>query len=109
MRLLATRADMDQLCVYDIQQVNWRAVREALCALPDHDQTLILDDGSHFPWWVWLANTGVLRDVVHEGVAGVELKVARGHKYVLVRSVAGEFSLWCNEHGKMAITPAPRK
>ena len=74
--LLATREDMEQLCVYDIQMLNWKAIREALRVLPDHDHTVDWSDGSHFPWWVWLANTGVLRDVVNAGVSRVWLEVA---------------------------------
>ena len=87
--LLATREDLEQLCVYDIKCVNWRAVREALRALPPHDHTVNWSDGSHFPWWVWIANTGALRDVVNDGVAGVELEVANGKKCVVVHSVGG--------------------
>ena len=61
-----------------------------------------------FPWWVWLANTGVLRDVVNDGVAGVELEVADGNKCVLVHSVRGDYRL--SQHptnGKMVIVPTP--
>ena len=106
--LLATREDLQQLCVYDLQSVNWRAIREALRDLPLHDHTVDWSDGSHFPWWVWLANTGVLRDVVNDGVAGVELEVLDGNKCVIVHSVRGNFRL--SEHpqnGKMVIRPTP--
>ena len=50
-------------------------------------------DSSHSPWWVWLANTGVLRDVVNAGVSGVELEVAHGNKCVVVHSVGGVYRL----------------
>ena len=99
---------MDQLCAYGIQSVNWRAIREALRVLPLHDHTVDWSDGSHFPWWVWLANTGVLRDVVNDGVAGVELEVADGNKCVVVHSVWEEFRLSAEStHGKMVINPPP--
>ena len=104
--LLATREDLEQLCVFDINSVNWRAVREALRVLPPYDHTVDWSDGSLFPWWVWLANEGVLRDVVNDGVAGVELQVADGNKCVVVHSVRGEFRLSCRS-GKMVITPTP--
>ena len=35
---------------------------------------------------------GVLRDVVNDGVSGVELEVANGNKCVVVHSVGGDFS-----------------
>jgi hypothetical protein len=106
--LLATREDLDQLCVYDLQSVNWKAVREALRVLPPHDHTVDWSDGSHFPWWVWLANTGVLRDVVNDGVAGVELEVVDGNKCVIVHSVGGSFRLSQGpQNGKMVIRPTP--
>ena len=63
-------------------------------------------DGSHFLWWVWLANTGVLSDVVNAGVSGVELEVADGNKCMVQDSVRGEFKLW-EQNGKMVITPTP--
>ena len=106
--LLATREDLDKLCVYDLQSVNWRAIREALRVLPLHNHTVDWSDGSHFPWWVWLANTGVLRDVVNDGVAGVELEVVDGNKCVVVHSVRGDFKLSAHpQNGKMVIRPTP--
>ena len=104
---LATRADLDALCGYDIQCVNWKAVREKLFGLPDHDHTVNWSDGSHFPWWVWLANTGAVRDVVNDGVTAVELEVRNGNKCVLVHSGQGPFRLSCNARGKMVIDPTP--
>ena len=80
---------MDQLYVYDIQSVNWKAVREALRVLPVDDHTVDWSDSSHFPWRVWLANTGLLRDVVNAGVSAMELEVAHGNKCVVVHSVWG--------------------
>ena len=99
---------MDQLCPYDIQNVNWRQVREELRALPLYDHTVDWSDGSHFPWWVWLANVGVLRDVVNDGVAAVELEVDNGKKSVVVHSVGGDFRLSMHaQTSKMVITPTP--
>ena len=108
--LLATREDLEQLCVYDIQSVNWRAVREALRQLPLDDHTVDWSDGSHFPWWVWLANTGLWRDVVNDGVAGVELEVANGQRSMVVHSVRGDFRLSLSVRtGKPVISPTPRR
>ena len=108
--LLATREDLDKLCVYDLQSVNWRAIREALRLLPSHNHTVDWSDGSHFPWWVWLANTGALRDVVNDGIAGVELEVLDGNKCVIVHSVGGTFRLSQGpQNGKMVIKPTPPK
>ena len=46
---LATRAHMAQLCVYDVNSVNWRVVREVLRALPENDHTVDWSDGAQFP------------------------------------------------------------
>ena len=108
LQFLATREDLDLLCVYDVQQVSWTAVREALRVLPDRDHTVDWCDGSHFPWWVWLANKGRLRNVVHDGVVGVCLEVAGGNKCVVVHSVRGTFRLSAHpDDGRMMIKPAP--
>ena len=106
--LLATREDMERLSVYDIQSVNWRATRERLRVLRLHDHTVDWSDGFHFPGWVWLDSTGVLRDVVNDGVVGVELEVADCKKCVVVHSVRGGFRL--SEHpvtSKIVIRPTP--
>ena len=101
---------MQQLCVYDIQSVSWKYVLEALDVLPPHDHTVDWSDGSHFPWWVWLANTGQLRDVVNDGVAGVELEVANGNRCVVVHSIGGAFRLSEDPvTRRRLITPRPRR
>ena len=107
LHLLATREDLKQLSPYDIKCVNWSAVREELRVLPDHNHTVDWSDGSLFPWWAWLANMGHKRDVMNDGIAGVELEVRNGKKCVLVHSVRGDFRLWVSDHGKMMITPTP--
>ena len=102
---------MDQLCEYDVHMVNWGRLSKALEQVPDHyDHTEDWSDGRHFPWWVWLANTGRLRDVVNDGVAAVELEVANGNKSVVVHSVRGEFRLSAERQtSKMIIRPPARR
>ena len=108
--VLADRAAMSELCPFDVKSVNWKLVREALRVLPSEDHTVDWSDGALFPWWVWLANTGTLRDVVNNGVRSVHLEVRNGEKSVVVRSVAGEFRLWQDaRYGKLVVTPTPRK
>ena len=101
---------MEQLCTCDIQCVIKKAVWEALHLLPDHGHTVDWSDGSHDPWWVWLANTGTLRDVVNDGVAGIELEVADGKKCVVVHSVRGVSRLSQDlARITMVIIPTPRR
>ena len=67
-------------------------------------------DGTQFPWWVWLANTGAVCDVVNDVVVAVELEVSRCRKCVLVHSLWGDFRL--SPHGgtgEMQIYPAPAR
>ena len=103
--LLATREVLDQLCPYDVKSVNWGRVNAALDQVPRHNHTEDWSDGRHFPWWVWLANTGHLRDVVNDGVMAVQVRVANGEKCVLVDSVGGIYSL----SGNKVITPLRRR
>ena len=107
--LLAWRAAMDQLCMYDVNNVNWKAVCAVLIDLPPlADHTVDWSDGSHFPWWVWMANTGVLRDIVNDGVYCVELLSLP--KCVVVHSVRGVFYLSVHQKtGRMVIEPTPEK
>ena len=81
--------------------MNWGRVNAALNQVPPHNHTEDWSDGRHFPWWVWLANTGHLRDVVNDGVMAVQVRVANGEKCVLVDSVGGIYSL----SGNKVITP----
>jgi hypothetical protein len=100
---------MDQLCMYDVNNVNWKAVCAVLIDLPPlADHTVDWSDGSHFPWWVWMANTGVLRDIVNDGVFCVELLSLP--KCVVVHSVRGVFRLSVHQRtGRMVIEPTPEK
>ena len=67
-------------------------------------------NGSQFPWWVWLANTGAVRDVVNDGVIVVDLEVSRGNKCILVHSLRGVFRLWERAGtGKMQVFPTPAR
>ena len=91
--LLATPQDLRQVQMYDIQMLNWRAVEEALGAVDDQNHTVDWSDGEHFPWWVWLANTGKLSRVVNTGIWRVEVQVAHGNKQVVVHSVGGVYRL----------------
>ena len=49
--LLCTRQDMEALCRYGIDQINWRQVADKLTAFADFDQDIDWNAGTHFPWW----------------------------------------------------------
>ena len=66
--LLSTREDMAGMCSYDINEVSWRQVQEKLAELGAHAQEVDWSDGHHFPWTVWLANIGKIRDVVSDAL-----------------------------------------
>ena len=109
--IVATRQDMDEVCKYDVNMLSWKYVREKLAALETHDEASVdWSNGQSFPWWVWMANTGTLRDVVNEGVSTVEVEVKRGVKSVVVTSKRGRF--WHSAgpaYGKLRVWPVPRK
>ena len=98
------------MCPYDINQINWRQVREKLAELPDFDHQIDWSDGEHFPWWVWLANTGQIRDVANDGISNVRLQVTDGVKCVVVDSVRGSYYISAGRRdGRMMVTDAPRQ
>lgn len=99
---LATRADLDQLCTYDVLSLSWRVVRTQLDRLPPHDDCVDWSDGSTFPWWLWLANTGKVRDIVDKGVTSVEVHIRTGSKSILVHTRAGSKYTF-SENGKMTV------
>ena len=108
-RLLCTREDMSAFCTYDIQSVNWRHVRDKLMELGDEDQEIEWSEGEHFPWWLWLANTGKIRDVANDGISRVRLIVTNGTKCVVVDSVRGTYNISMDPvYGKMKVSNVPR-
>ena len=51
-----------------------------------------------------------MRDVVSDGVTGITLAVTDGNRVVIVRSNAGEFTIYAKGvEEQMGITPVPRK
>ena len=107
--LLCTRQDMSAFCAYDINEVNWKQVREKLAELGDYDQEVDWSDGQHFPWWLWLANTWKTSDVVNDGISHVRLSVSNGFKCVVVDSVLGTYYInMRSSEGKMIVTDTPR-
>ena len=113
--LLCSREDMTAFCRYDIQSVNWSHVREKLMELGDEDQEIEWSDGEHYPWWLWLANTGKIRDVANDGISRVRVIVAndvisrRVIKSVVVDSVRGTYNIIMDPtRDKPKVTPRPR-
>ena len=107
--LLCTREDMDALCPYDINQINWRQVRDKLLQLEDFDQEIDWSDGTHFPWWVWLANTGRIREVANDGISSVRLQVTAGVKRLVVDSVQGIYHIRSGpRNSTMMVDSTPR-
>ena len=105
----SAREDMTAICSYDINEVSWRQVREKLAELGDHDQEVDWSDGHHFPWWVWLANTGKIRDVANDGISRVRLSVSNGFRCVVVDSVQGTYYISARDSdGKMQVRAPPR-
>ena len=108
--MLASRADLDQLHEYDTKMISWRFVQNELMKISNEDQTVSWCDGSVFPWWVWLGNSGRLRDVVHEGVYSVRVEVEHAVKDIVVVSTGGTYRLRLNaNNGRWQIRPPPRK
>ena len=109
--LLCRRADMVELisnCRHDINMASWTLVTHKLRELGDHDQELDWSYGEHFPWWLWLANTGKIRNVANDGISGVRLSVWNGSKCVVVDSVGGTYRVSEDSNGDPVVCPKPR-
>jgi len=77
--------------------------------LGDEDQEIEWSEGEHFPWWLWLANTGKIRDVANDGISRVRLIVTNGTKCVVVDSVRGTYNISMDPvYGKMKVSNVPR-
>ena len=104
---LVIREDMNAMCVYDIQQTNWKRVYQKLLELGDEDQELEWSNGEDFPWWVWLANVGWMRNVSNDGITGVRLSVAGGFRCVIVDSLRETYRISADCYGKPIVHPPP--
>ena len=98
---------MNAMCVYDIQQTNWKRVYQKLLELGDEDQELDWSNGEDFPWWVWLANVGWMRNVSNDGITGVRLSVAGGFRCVIVDSLRGTYRISADCYGRAIVRPPP--
>ena len=108
--LLASREDLDLVCPYDAKMNSWSVVRDILRRTAEVNQSIQRAEGEDFPWWLWLANTGKVRDVVSHGVLEITLDVTDGFKAIIVRSDAGEFRIYAKgEEERMGIKPVPPK
>ena len=97
------------MCMYDIQQTSWKRVYQKLLELGDEDQELDWRNGEDFPWWVWLANVGWMRDVSNDGITGVRVRVADGFRCVIVYSLRGIYTISADSNGRPLVHPHPRR
>ena len=96
------------MCQYDAKQIAWSAVRDILRRTAAVNHRIQWATGEVFPWRLWLANTGKVRDVVSHGVLDITLDVTHGFKAIIVRSDAGEFRSYARGYEeKVGINPAP--
>ena len=67
--------------------------------------------GIKFLWWVWLANTGKVRDIANQDTYGVKFSSDKVEKtsFVLIHTVRGTFRIWSKDrHVAMKAGPLPR-
>ena len=67
--VLFTRAQANLLHTYDVKMNGWNHARQflqdrAIAEAPEQD----LSDGDFYPWWLFLANTGKIAEVLTTGV-----------------------------------------
>ena len=106
---LVIREDMNDMCRYDIQQYGWNRVNQTLLELGPEDQELDWSNGEDFPWWVWLANTGRMRDVSNDGITSVRVRVENNFRCVIVYSLGGIYTISAGSNGRPLVHPQPRR
>ena len=106
---LVIREDMDAMCMYDIQQSSWKRVYQKLLELGDEDQELDWSNGEDFPWWVWLANVGWMRDVSNDGITGIRLRVEGSFRCVIVYSLREIYTISADCYGRPLVHPFPQR
>jgi len=53
-----TKADLEQISLYDIQTFSWSKVNRMLSRIDNSRCPLDLTNGKDISWWVWLARWG---------------------------------------------------
>ena len=104
--LITTRAYMNELSTYDICMVSTKFLLATLERQSNANRTENWTNGghTHFPWWVWLANTGRQREASNNGVLCLRLHVANGQKWLSVNSVNGNFEIHFDHREKIRVT-----
>ena len=93
--LLCTRQHMDRMCTYDVNQLNTRLLLVQVAANVSDNTEVDWRSGEHFPWWVWLANTGTMRDAVGDGIFSFRAKVRNGQVLIGFLSTNGVHEITC--------------
>ena len=94
---------MDQMCTYDVHQLNSRLLFARVAAnVPDNTE-VEWRSGEHFPWWVWLANTGTMRDAVGDGIFSFREKVRDGQVLIGFLSTNGVHEITFSGRTKKAV------
>ena len=96
---------MNELSKYDVCMVSTRLLLSKLEDHSDADHTENWTNGwlDHFPCWVWLANTGRLREASNNGVLGVRLHVANQQKWLVVASSNGNYQIDFDRRGGIQV------
>ena len=102
---LCTRQHMDQMCTYDVQQLNTRLLLDRVAKLVPVGTVQDWSYGNHFPWWVWLANTGAIRRTVDDGVFTFIIynKVPDKRVTIRVRSTNCQYEITFPHGGRVAV------
>ena len=101
--LLCTRQHMDRMCTYDVNQLNSRLLLAQVAANVSDNTEVDWRSGEHFPWWVWLANTGAIRDAVGGGIFSFRVRVTNKKVLIGVHSTNGRHEITFPGRAKKAI------
>ena len=108
--IICSRAHMDAIHDYDINSMSSRRTFEFLGLLPNTTGDIDWSDGATFPWWLWLATNGSIRDVAADGIYGIRACVKNNgeSKSIVVNSTSDEYRIVPNAKGDNIITsPTP--
>ena len=97
--MVASSVQLKEISHYDATGFGWLRVVHFLTEFAASGASQSAADvditsGDHFPWWLWLANTGAINTVVDNGVFSIHVSTSGVEPCTLVTSSGGAFRVF---------------
>jgi hypothetical protein len=81
--------------VYDIQTCAWRHCLKFMAALDFNGRHEVdITAGEQYPWWLFVAAGGAIRDVIQHGVKRIRVSLHGGQCCILVTNNRGDYRVF---------------